>query len=233
MCLECSGHHRSLGVHVSFVRSVAMDSWTTGQIAAMRASGNDKMNSFLKSYQCDFESYADLGQRIREKYNSPHALLYKQRLEASLNGKPLPTELPEVQRAPTAEELRARISGGSHNANNRGGKMLYGGMGSDPSYNPNQGGYGSGRNGNLLTEIGLDQVDTTELQEKASKLAENTWNFLGNTINNLKDVAASLNEEEDDRFPERVSFPAWMGLVQAVRWRVWLVHRMRICHPRP
>ena len=60
MCLECSGHHRSLGVHVSFVRSVAMDSWTTGQIAAMRASGNDKMNSFLKSYQCDFESYANL-----------------------------------------------------------------------------------------------------------------------------------------------------------------------------
>ena len=32
MCLECSGRHRSLGVHISFVRSVAMDSWNDKQV---------------------------------------------------------------------------------------------------------------------------------------------------------------------------------------------------------
>merc|ERR1719230_580050 len=50
MCLECSGHHRSLGVHLSFVRSVAMDSWTEKQIAAMEASGgNQNLVDYFKS----------------------------------------------------------------------------------------------------------------------------------------------------------------------------------------
>ena len=32
MCLECSGRHRALGVHISFVRSVTMDSWSDKQV---------------------------------------------------------------------------------------------------------------------------------------------------------------------------------------------------------
>ena len=29
MCIECSGIHRSMGVHLSKVRSVTLDSWDT------------------------------------------------------------------------------------------------------------------------------------------------------------------------------------------------------------
>ena len=50
MCLECSGRHRALGVHISFVRSVSMDSWNEKQIQKMRLGGNDTLNAFLKEY---------------------------------------------------------------------------------------------------------------------------------------------------------------------------------------
>jgi len=42
ICLECSGQHRSLGTHISFVRSVQMDSWTDSQIQRMKVSGGNK-----------------------------------------------------------------------------------------------------------------------------------------------------------------------------------------------
>ena len=84
-CLECSGRHRALGVHISFVRSVSMDSWSDKQIKKMMIGGNDKCNSFLAKYNIPKNT------RIEAKYNEPAALLYKDRLIAEIEGKPLPT----------------------------------------------------------------------------------------------------------------------------------------------
>lgn len=89
MCLECSGRHRALGVHISFVRSVSMDSWTEKQIKIMQQGGNDKFNSFLKQYKVEKST------PIPKKYSSPPASLFKDRLLAEVEGRPLPTELPK------------------------------------------------------------------------------------------------------------------------------------------
>ncbi|KAK8563688.1 hypothetical protein V6N12_035829 [Hibiscus sabdariffa] len=81
MCLECSGKHRGLGVHISFVRSVTMDSWSETQIKKMESGGNDKLNAFLAQYGIPKET------DIVTKYNSNAASIYRDRILALAEGR--------------------------------------------------------------------------------------------------------------------------------------------------
>ncbi|RZR70446.1 hypothetical protein BHM03_00000052 [Ensete ventricosum] len=82
MCLECSGKHRGLGVHISFVRSVTMDSWSEIQLKKMEAGGNDRLNAFLARYGVPKET------DIVAKYNTPGAAVYRDRIQAMAEGRP-------------------------------------------------------------------------------------------------------------------------------------------------
>lgn len=39
ICLDCAGKHRSLGVRISFVRSLTMDKWTQHQVTMYTVHG--------------------------------------------------------------------------------------------------------------------------------------------------------------------------------------------------
>jgi Putative GTPase activating protein for Arf len=98
--------YRGLGVHISFVRSVRMDSWSTDQIRLMKLGGNDRCNAFFVQHGMEKDMIhaadddsSDRSRIIRQKYDSPPAMLYKQVLKAERDGLPIPTELPVMTAA--------------------------------------------------------------------------------------------------------------------------------------
>jgi len=80
-CLECSGQHRGLGVHISFVRSVTMDSWSEKQLRRMMAGGNSAFTNFFRQQGIAPNT------PIRDKYNNRAAEVYRDKIATIADGK--------------------------------------------------------------------------------------------------------------------------------------------------
>ena len=81
ICIQCSGKHRGLGVHLTFVRSIDMDKWTQEQLNCMIHGGNDKFKQYLKNYKVNMDApWVD-------RYSLPICEQYKNKLKMIAQGK--------------------------------------------------------------------------------------------------------------------------------------------------
>lgn len=83
ICLECSGKHRGLGVHLSFVRSISMDKWKDIELEKMKVGGNRNAREFFET-QSDWDESMSISQR----YNTKAAALYRDKIATLARGEP-------------------------------------------------------------------------------------------------------------------------------------------------
>jgi stromal membrane-associated protein len=69
ICMQCSGIHRSLGVHISKVRSATLDTWLPEQVAFIQSMGNEKSNSFWEAELPPNYDRVGIENFIRAKYD--------------------------------------------------------------------------------------------------------------------------------------------------------------------
>jgi len=141
ICLECSGKHRGLGVHLSFVRSVTMDKWKDVELEKMKVGGNKRAKEFL-SNQTDWSDSAN----ITSKYNSKAAALYRDKVTTEAKGERWSEETSSAKNYKSSYIGGGSSSGASNSSYSGGGgvkssKSYASGM---SDYSSSGGGYQSG-----------------------------------------------------------------------------------------
>ncbi|OMJ66188.1 hypothetical protein SteCoe_37061 [Stentor coeruleus] len=102
LCLKCAGKHRGFGVHISFVKSITMDTWNFKHLQMMKAGGNEELQTFFDYY--NLENYAH-----QDKYRTKAAYYYREMLKNVSEGMVFDKQKPSVDEGKTIIEEQKRV----------------------------------------------------------------------------------------------------------------------------
>jgi ADP-ribosylation factor GTPase-activating protein 1 len=138
MCLSCSGVHRGLGVHISFIRSITMDAFKGAELARMAAGGNKPFQDFFNTHASNTKDGRTFeASSIQERYDSEAGDEWKERLSCKVEDREfdksnLPKRLPKKENATTG--MGAPLSGRASAAGSRSQTPLGKTRSNDPGF---------------------------------------------------------------------------------------------------
>mmetsp|Transcript_46973 Transcript_46973/g.77983 ORF Transcript_46973/g.77983 Transcript_46973/m.77983 type:complete len:190 (-) Transcript_46973:49-618(-) len=106
ICITCAGKHRGFGVHISFVRSTTMDSWTQKQLKMMRFGGNARLKQFWKDQKFPAKLTA------KQKLNNNAMDLYRKQLLDKAKDISNNEPIPFIGYAERKENLQTNVNRG-------------------------------------------------------------------------------------------------------------------------
>ncbi|OMJ94269.1 hypothetical protein SteCoe_2610 [Stentor coeruleus] len=90
LCTMCSEFHRGLGVNISFIRSVSIDTWQDKQLKLLQVGGNLALKEFFSLYGLN-------EQEISIKYKTKAADYYREMLRIKAEDQEFNKEAPDVE----------------------------------------------------------------------------------------------------------------------------------------
>ena len=93
MCLECSGIHRAIGVHITKIKSITLDKWTRNEVDHMKKVGN-------RIHNARWEAFLDDGRGIIPQSSMRERDVF---IRAKYNGRKYYSDIPKDQLPPPVQ----------------------------------------------------------------------------------------------------------------------------------
>jgi hypothetical protein len=171
MCLSCSGVHRGLGVHISFIRSITMDAFKGAELARMAVGGNKPFQDFFNGHVSNTKDGRTFeASSIQERYDCEAGDEWKERLSCKIESREfdksnLPKRLPKKENAPAGAgaQLSGRASAAGSRSHTPLGKTRGNDVGSQRSSSPALGTNAmssqKARNENYFAKMGAENAN--------------------------------------------------------------------------